>query len=98
MRKITSEAIAHFYSGTNFKKANMEVEVLPNVTVLKLHGNEIAYLYNDPERTLSISNCGWFSNTTKERLNGLKGVSISQIKGVWYLNGKEWNGKLTGIR
>ncbi len=97
MRKITKEAVQAFNSAKSFKKANMEVKVLPNVTVLKLHGNEIAYKYNDPEQTLSITNCGWFSNTTKERLNGLEGVSIHQRNGVWYLNGKEWNGNLIDI-
>ena len=75
----------------------MEVEVLPNVTVLKLHGNAIAYKYNDPKQTLSITNCGWESNTTKERLNALPNVSIQQKNFVWYLNGKEWDGKLIDI-
>lgn len=98
MRKITSEAITHFYSGTSYKKSNMQVLALPNVTVLKLQGNEIAYLYNDPGKTLSITNAGWFSKTTKDRLNGLRGVSISQFKGIWYLNGKDWEGKLIDIK
>jgi hypothetical protein len=98
MKKITSEAIAHFYSAMDFKKSNMEVIALQNVTVLKLFGNEIAYLYNDPERTLSITNAGYFTTTTKERLNGLRGVTISQKNGVWYLNDAEWNGKLTDIK
>ena len=44
-----------------------------------------------------ITNAGWFSDTTKERLNGIQGVSIHQKDYVWYLNGKEWNGKLTEI-
>ena len=75
----------------------MQVEVLPNVTVLKYQGNEIAYRYNDPKKTLSITNCGWFSNTTKERLNGLPNVSIQQKNFIWYLNGNEWNGNLINI-
>jgi|TARA_R110000851_G_C12936938_1_gene551867 hypothetical protein len=75
----------------------MEVRVLPNVTVLLLHGNEIAYRYNNPERTLSITNCGWESVTTKERLNGIPNVSISQKNFEWYLNGVLWDGKLIDI-
>ena len=47
MRAATAEAIAHFNSASNFKKGNTQVKVLPNVTVLKLFGNEIAYKYND---------------------------------------------------
>jgi len=39
-----------------------------------------------------ITNAGWQSNTTKERLNGLSGVSIYQKNFQWFLNGKPWNG------
>ena len=97
MRKITQEAVSAFNNSKSFHKQNMEVEVLPNVTILKLHGNAIAYRYNDPERTLSITNCGWATNTTKERLNALPGVSIEQKNFKWYLNGKEWDGELINI-
>jgi len=97
MRKITKESINAFLNAKKFSKQNMAVEVLPNVTILKLHGNSIAYLYNDPNKTLSIQNCGWFSNTTKERLNALPNVHIQQKNFIWYLNGEEWNGQLTDI-
>ena len=97
MRKITQETIEHFYNAKKFNKANMQIEVLPNVTIMKLHGNCIAYLYNDPQRTLSITNCNWQTKLTKERLNALEGVSIYQKNFVWYLNGKEWNGELIDI-
>ena len=75
MRTITRESITAFNNAKSFKKQNMSVEVLPNVTILKLHGNSIAYQYKKTEKTLSITNCGWQSNTTKERLNGLNGVN-----------------------
>ena len=75
----------------------MQVEVLPNVTVLKLHGNNIAYRYNDPERTLTIDSCGWLTPTTKERLNALPDVNIQQNNFVWFLNGEEWNGQKIDI-
>lgn len=97
MRKITRESVDAFMNAKKFKKANMEVEVLPNVTILKLHGNEIAYRYNNPERTLSITNAGWQTNTTKERLNGIPNVSIHQKNFVWYLNDVEWNGSLIDV-
>lgn len=97
MRKTTKEAINAFMSDENFKSSNTEVEVLPNVTILKLFGNSIAYRYNDPKRSLLITNCGYFTNTTKERLNAIDGVNIVQKKGVWYLNGKEWGGGLIEI-
>jgi hypothetical protein len=46
---------------------------------------------------LYVTNAGWQSKTTKERLNGLTGVNISQRKGKWYLNGQEWNGEWTRV-
>ena len=84
--------------GKKFKRGNTEVRVLPNVSVLLLHGNEIAYRYNDPERTLSVTNAGWFSVTTKERLNAIDGVSINQKNWLWYLNGEAWDGNLKDVK
>jgi hypothetical protein len=97
MKVITEKSVQAFMNAKPFKRDNTEVVVLPNVTILKLFGNEIAYRYNDPERTLSVTNCGWFSKTTKERLNGIPQVSIRQTKGLWYLNGNYWDGKLTDV-
>ena len=97
MRKITEQSVSAFMNEEKFNKGNMQVEVLPNVTVLKLHGNEIAYRYNDPKRTLSTTNCGWNTPTTKERLNALPGVSIQQKNFEWYLNGVLWDGELKDI-
>ena len=97
MRQITKDSINAFLNARKFNKQNMSVEVLPNVTILKLHGNSIAFRYNNPERTLSITNCGWFSNTTKERLNALPNVNIYQKNFEWFLNGEKWDGKLIDI-
>lgn len=98
MRLITRKAIAAFNNAKPFCLSNTCVTVQPNVTVLSLHGNAIAYQYNDPERTLSITAAGWLSNTTKERLNAINGVFIAQKAGIWYLNGKAWEGKLIDIK
>ena len=96
MRIITNQSINAFYNNTPFKSGNTSVCVLPDVTILSLHNNPIAYKYADG--TLQITNCGWFSNTTKERLNALDGVNIRQCKGVWLLNGEAWDGKLITIK
>ena len=98
MRTITFDSTKAFMNAEKFKRSNTEVEVRPNVTILKLFSNEIAYRYNDPDRTLSVTNAGWKTATTKERLNGIEGVHIRQIKGKWYLNGKEWNGNLIDVK
>ena len=98
MRKITKDSINAFLNAKEFKRQNMKVEVLPNVTLLKLHNNTIAYRYNDPQQTLTIDSCGWFTPTTKERLNALPNVSIQQKNFVWYLNGSEWDGNNITIK
>ena len=100
MRKITKESIQAFNSATPFNKSNMGVVVSPlGLIALELYGNIIAsYNCNDPKKTLSITNCGYFTNTTKERLNGLEGVSVNQSKGLWYLNGNEWDGSLIDLK
>lgn len=97
MKKITAQALDAFINARKFKKDNMTIEVQPYVTVMRLYGHPIAYLYNDPERTLSISACGWLTNTTKERLNALPGVHINQKNWQWYLNGMEWDGNLIDV-
>ena len=102
MRQITNDSVNAFMSGQKFSKSNMLVEVLPNVTILKYHGNSIAYKYNDPKNTISITNCGWETTTTKERLNAVlykagKSYSIKQKQFIWYLDNKQWNGNLIDI-
>jgi hypothetical protein len=94
-RKITTEAISAFELGIPFKKSNTEVVREGTIYYLKLFGNKIAARYEDG-RTW-ISNAGWDSNTTKERLNGFQFVRINQKKGEWYLNGKLWDGSPTYI-
>ena len=98
MRTITKEAVKNFLNAIEFKKDNTKVEVFENVTVLKLHNNSIAYKYNDPEQTLSITMAGWITNTTKERLNGIPGVNISTKKGTLYLNGSVWDSNLIDVK
>ena len=82
MRKITEESINAFLNRTNFSKANMEVIHEDEETRLKLHGNTIAIL--DEFNELFITNCGWESHTTKERLNALPNVSIRQKNFEWF--------------
>lgn len=89
MRKITQKAVEAFYNGEDFKLGNTRVSTDSGEVVLSLHGNDIAKRTEDGT---FISNAGWFSNTAKERLNGLLGVSIHQENFTWYLNGEVWDG------
>ena len=94
-RKITQEAVSAFLERRPFSKSNMKVVEDYGIYRLKLHGNTIATI--DELGVMSVSNAGWASNTTKERLNGLPGVSVNQKNWNWYLNGIEWNGEWTRI-
>ena len=95
MRQITKQSIAAFLNREYFSKQNTSVTTMNDKWYLKLHNNIIAVLH--PDNTLMITNAGWQSNTTKERLNGLPNVHIQQKNFVWYLNGKEWDGNLIDI-
>jgi len=44
------------------------------------------------ENGLFISDGGWQTVTTKERLNGFPNVHIYQKNFQWFLNGEEWDG------
>ncbi len=98
MRKITEQSINAFLNKGKLNKQNMSVffDRYDNTSRMLLHNNCIA-TYDHDNKRISISNCGWFSNTTKERLNGLPNVNIQQKNFVWFLNGKEWNGERIDI-
>ena len=94
-RKITKESVNAFLMRKTFSKGNMQVDECYGQYRLRLHNNVIAVL--DEFNMLSISNAGWSSNTTKERLNGLPNVRINQKNWSWFLNGNEWNGEGTRV-
>lgn len=90
MRKITDQAQKAFWSNGYFKQDNTKVDIKPiphgryEIT-MSLHNNPIATRSNG---FLTISSCGWGTNTTKERLNGVLkrlGWQIRQHKGEWYV-------------
>ena len=93
MRKITEQSISAFNNNKAFNSGNTAVYVDGNNTLLRLHGNLIAKKENG---ILSVCCGGWMSNTTKERLNGLDGVSIYQKKdnGILMVN----YGRVTGFK
>ena len=100
MRKITKEAVNAFMNAEKFNGSNTRVEIWnwdkSKAVLMYLHGNLIAQRFLSTG-VIQITNCGWFSNTTKERLNGIPNVNIVQRKGIWYLNGVEWDGNLIDI-
>jgi len=89
-RKVTTSIVSAFMTGKSLSVDNSTTDG----TSLFLFGNKIAEKRNGG---LHITNAGWQSNTTKERLNALPNVSICQKNHVWYLNGKVWDGKWTKV-
>lgn len=64
MRIITKEIVKAFMSGENKSIGNSSTDG----EVMLLHGHTIA---KKTEGYIAINNCGYETNTTKERLNGL---------------------------
>lgn len=84
-RQITEDAVRAFYNNEKFTRNNMFVID----KMMYLHSNLIAKI-EDGE--LKITTCGWNTVTTKDRLNGLSGVSVYTKKHQLYLNDEPWDG------
>jgi hypothetical protein len=90
-RKITQESVQNFYNRVKFNKSNMSVQIEDDgYPLLKLHGNTIAGM---DRMGVWITDAGWATRTTFERLNGLDNVRVNTKKGQVYLNGEEWDGE-----
>lgn len=96
MRTITQNSVNAFLNNQSYREGNTKICPSNGKNYLYLHDNIIAIKDKETDK-ISICNAGWFSNTTKERLNAIPNVSIKQVKGVWYLNGKEWDGNLIDV-
>ena len=100
-KKITMDSVHAFIDGKPFNRENMSVTISDNNTVhLRLHGNAIATRMSDGK--VYINTCGWFTNTTKERLNYLlytlnSALVIRQKNWSWYLGDKHWDGEWTYV-
>tara|TARA_R100000734_G_scaffold18990_1_gene17383 strand:+ start:3600 stop:3971 length:372 start_codon:yes stop_codon:yes gene_type:complete len=108
MRKITQDAIRAFRARKPFKRGNTEVKIIEHNRIsrtespysnayLYLHGHLIAKVEGNRATATKIRNAGYFTNTTKERLNGLPNVHIHQKNFEWYLNGELWNGEWINV-
>ena len=82
-RVVTDKVVGAFMSGMPKRVSNTSTDG----KILKLYNNPIAKWENGK---LYISSAGYQTATTKERLNGIPGVSVNQKQGMWYLNGKGW--------
>jgi hypothetical protein len=90
--RTNTETITSFINGKCLKKGNLQ----SIGSALYYYGNKVAEWREDG---LYISNGNYpgtkgetGSKTTKDILNNLPNVSLSQHKFQWYLNSKEWDG------
>ena len=90
MRQITRDIVQAFESRNSLRIDNSRTDGQS----LWLFNNRIADWRADG---LWITNSGWTSATTKERLNGLTGVHIQQVRGNWFLNGRAWDGEWINV-
>lgn len=91
MKKITDLAVKNFYNKNSFSLSNTSVEVTSSGFVyLKLFGNTIA---GSDYSGIWITDAGWHTKTTFERLKGLNDVRIHTKKGQVYLNDEKWDGE-----
>ena len=81
-RLISEQAAAAFYAGKKWKQKNTRTEDFK----LYLHENLIAKIENG---RLYITLHGWNTITTRERLNALNGVNLTQRNFEPYLNGEK---------
>lgn len=90
MRKITREIVNAFQNSRSLRIGNSRTDG----ERLWLFDNKIAEIRRDG---LWISNAGWDSRTTYERLNGLTGVHIRKQRGTLLLNDRVWDGRWVNV-
>jgi hypothetical protein len=61
------------------------------IITVKYHGNAIVNLY--PDGTITLNNCGWYTSTTKERLNWFLpyGITLYQRNYRWIVQRWHWS-------
>ena len=101
MKKVTELTVNAFKNWENLKLSNTQTVTKDWISRFYLHGNEIAVLRRDCWQ-LKIWDCGWESNTTKERLNWILSVLnfgyIYQKNWTWYYVSRKWiESKWTGF-
>jgi hypothetical protein len=67
---------------------NTYAEILPDGSVgIALHGTTVVRIHPDNSATLNTG--GWYTSTTKDRINQYSPVRVYQRKGQWYLESGE---------
>ena len=75
MRKVTKEVCLAFLNGKTKTIGNTST----NGHSLYLHGNRIAWFVDETRKMIYLSDCGWDTVTTRDRLNGLLSLCNSSV-------------------
>ena len=89
-RQITEIITRKFMNDESYRLSNSEVRTDFETTRLYLHNNLIAKKEKATGK-IYITLAGWNTVTTRERLNGLPNVRVTQKDFIPYLNGQEIN-------
>lgn len=95
MRVIEKQLLNAINERKNVTLGNTRVFVTDNgnCMLIRLHGYLIAKI-NLSTKEVSVSNCGWFTNVTKSRLNVVLSAfnlpTIKQVKGEWYIGHEDF--------
>tara|TARA_B100000287_G_scaffold433619_1_gene495772 strand:+ start:8084 stop:8395 length:312 start_codon:yes stop_codon:yes gene_type:complete len=87
MRKVDSEMLTAIRHGNNFSKGNRNVSFNDGVVEVRFHGHLICKIEG---HRVSINNCGYWTNTTKQILNEILvdwlGYNLFQRKFDWFVS------------
>jgi hypothetical protein len=74
---------------------NTYAEILQDGSVgIMLHGTCIVRIH--PDNSVTLNTGGWYTSTTKDRMNKYSPVRVYQCKGEWYLdNGTPYEDGMT---
>lgn len=93
MRKVTENAVNAFFAGRNWAGGNTTVQVEDGWVQMRLHGHKIAWRHTSEPNEIYVSQCGWPTVTTRERLNAVlytfNGLHMSQSKHKQYIGNEE---------
>ena len=96
MRAISIKTANALLNYKNTKTSNTIVWQDSEGSHMSLFGNEIAWVTLDG--SLYITDCGWVTNTTRDRLAAILRLPLNIRKGAWVLNGEPWDGRPKLVR
>ena len=99
MRKIDAQLLSAIQYGTSFAKGNRSVTHTDEGVEVRFHGHHIATIASG-RSNVSINNCGYWTNTTKQILNEILhefiGYGLYQKNFDWFVSTAQGDVEYTG--